>query len=61
MDRQSIEKQLKHLKEAHKDLEYDLMESDATWNDLESTMIKKRKLQLKEEIVRVEKLLQTQQ
>jgi len=50
MQKQKIEHHIERLKEKHKDLELDLMEAHAQWNDTLAAQIKKEKLKLKDEI-----------
>jgi hypothetical protein len=59
MDKLSLEHHIKHLETKHKDLELDLMEAHARWNDNLASKIKKEKLQLKDEIEKFKKQLET--
>ena len=59
MDKMSLEHHIKHLQDKHKDLELDLMEAHAQWNDNLATKIKKEKLHLKDEIEKFKKQIET--
>ena len=59
MDKMSLEHHIKHLETKHKDLELDLMEAHAQWNDNLASKIKKEKLKLKDEIEHFKKQLST--
>ena len=58
MDKQKIEHHIHHLEVKHKDLELDLMEAHAQWNDNLASQIKKEKLKLKDEIEKFKKQIQ---
>ena len=59
MDKMSLEHHIKHLETKHKDLELDLMEAHAQYDDTLASKIKKEKLKLKDEIEKFRKQLQT--
>ena len=59
MNKSTIQHHIKHLKIKHKDLELDLMEAHAKYNDTLASKIKKEKLYLKDEIEKFKKQLIT--
>ena len=59
MDHLSIEHHIQRLETKHKDLELDLMEAHAKYNDNLASQIKKEKLKLKDEIEHFKKQLIT--
>jgi len=58
MNIENLKEKLIALKHQHKDLELDLMEADAHWDEINASRIKKEKLKLKDEMERVKKDLQ---
>jgi uncharacterized protein YdcH (DUF465 family) len=56
--KEKLQNHIAHLKEKHKEVDKLLIEADAHWEDNERINgLKKQKLHIKDEIVRLEKLL----
>lgn len=58
-DRESLERQLTELKSEHRDLDDVIarIAADAPFNQLQLQRLKKRKLQLKDQLAKIESLL----
>ena len=58
-DREALERQLEELKSQHRDLDDVIarITEDAPFNQLQVQRLKKRKLQLKDQIAKIESLL----
>ena len=58
MDKQKIEHHIQHLQVKHKELDSDLLEATAQYDDILASKLKKEKLKLKDEIEKFKKQIQ---